>query len=219
MLMSNISGITPDVIAWLDRSCTVTLRRVTCKREAPRSDGDIGGVSVTGTPMLKSVMALRSKWRGRVLARNYCPYLNRWADPLFIDVLRGLGCSGDLIGLNSECSQQVDMLQVYRHRVSNRPMLRVHGLQWDRRIECCDRAPPSACTGRCEANNEGPTELVALRSCHGSSVRANDTGPGCILSGVHGRYRQCGELGPVNEVPGEESCLVSSDPVGSTRST
>ncbi|GMN42446.1 hypothetical protein TIFTF001_011658 [Ficus carica] len=35
-------------------SCTVTLRRVTCKREALRSDGDTGGVSATSTPILKS---------------------------------------------------------------------------------------------------------------------------------------------------------------------
>ncbi|GMN54878.1 hypothetical protein TIFTF001_024004 [Ficus carica] len=34
---------TPNVIAWSDRSCTVSLRLVTCKREVPQSDGDIGG--------------------------------------------------------------------------------------------------------------------------------------------------------------------------------
>ncbi|GMN39718.1 hypothetical protein TIFTF001_008944 [Ficus carica] len=48
----------------------VSLRRVTCKREAPRSDGDTDGVSATGTPMLKLVRELMSKHRGRVLARK-----------------------------------------------------------------------------------------------------------------------------------------------------
>ncbi|GMN45360.1 hypothetical protein TIFTF001_014555 [Ficus carica] len=172
--MPKISGTTPDVIAWPDRSCTVTLRRVTYKREAPRSDGDTGGVSVTSTPILK-----RSS---------------------------RTGYSGDSIGLNSEFSRQVDMLQVHKHRVSNRPIPRVHGTTTSgasgvgRQIECCDRVPPSARTGRCDADSEGPTELVALRSCQGSSVRANGTSPGRALSGVHNGYRQCGELGSVNEV-------------------
>ncbi|GMN68591.1 hypothetical protein TIFTF001_037649 [Ficus carica] len=66
--------------------------------------------------MLKSVIALMSKQRGRALARINYPYLNRWADPLFIGVPRGLRCSGDPIGLNSEYSRRVDMLQVHRHR-------------------------------------------------------------------------------------------------------
>ncbi|GMN40332.1 hypothetical protein TIFTF001_009556 [Ficus carica] len=92
--MPKISGTTSDVIAWSDQSCTVTLRRVTCKREAPRSDGDTGGVSATGTSILKSVRVLLSKWRGRVLVRKlFIPELV--ADPLFIDVPRGLGHSGD----------------------------------------------------------------------------------------------------------------------------
>ncbi|GMN23325.1 hypothetical protein TIFTF001_000079 [Ficus carica] len=104
--MPKISGTTPDVIALSDQSCTVTLRLVTCKREVPRSNGDTGGVSATSTPILKSVMTLMSKWKGRVLTMNYCPYLNRWANPLFIDVIRGLGCSGDPIRLNSECSRR-----------------------------------------------------------------------------------------------------------------
>ncbi|GMN45250.1 hypothetical protein TIFTF001_014446 [Ficus carica] len=65
--------------------------------------------------MLKSVMVLVSKRRGRDLARKNYPYLNRWSDPLFIDVPRGLECSGNPIGLNSECSQRVDMFQAYRH--------------------------------------------------------------------------------------------------------
>ncbi|GMN57058.1 hypothetical protein TIFTF001_026178 [Ficus carica] len=95
--MSKISGTTPDVIVWSNRSCTITLRRVTYKREAPQSDGDIGMVSVTGTPMLKSVTVLMSKRRGRVLARKKCPYMREWVDPLFKDVPRRLGHSGDPI--------------------------------------------------------------------------------------------------------------------------
>ncbi|GMN66717.1 hypothetical protein TIFTF001_035779 [Ficus carica] len=69
------------------------------------------GVSATGTPMFKSVMALVSKQRGRALIRKSCSYLNRWADPLFISVPRELGCSGDPVGLNSECPRRVVMLQ------------------------------------------------------------------------------------------------------------
>ena len=60
-------------------------------------------MSVTGTPMLKSIMALVSKQRDRALTRKSYPYLNRWADPLFIGVPRGLGCLGDPVGLNFEC--------------------------------------------------------------------------------------------------------------------
>ncbi|GMN48309.1 hypothetical protein TIFTF001_017485 [Ficus carica] len=40
------------------------------KGEAPRSDGDTGGVSATDTPMLKLVRVLISKQRGRALARK-----------------------------------------------------------------------------------------------------------------------------------------------------
>ncbi|GMN32072.1 hypothetical protein TIFTF001_050770, partial [Ficus carica] len=71
--------------------------------------------------MLKSVVVLVSKQRGKTLARKNCLYLNKWADPLFICILRGLGCSGDLVELNSECPQRVDMLssvQTPAHRVS-----------------------------------------------------------------------------------------------------
>ncbi|GMN58961.1 hypothetical protein TIFTF001_028060 [Ficus carica] len=39
-----------------------------------------------------------------------------WADPLFISILRGLGCSGDPIGLDSECSRRVNMLQGHMYR-------------------------------------------------------------------------------------------------------
>ncbi|GMN60406.1 hypothetical protein TIFTF001_029518 [Ficus carica] len=43
------------------------------------------------------------------------------------------------------------------------------------RIECCDRAPPLAPTGRCNADNEGPTEIGALRSC--PSINLVGSGP------------------------------------------
>ncbi|GMN23734.1 hypothetical protein TIFTF001_051326 [Ficus carica] len=57
--------------------------------------------------MLKSVMALVSKQRGKALARKIFPYMNKWADPLFISVPYRLGCSSDLVGLNSECPLRV----------------------------------------------------------------------------------------------------------------
>ncbi|GMN43026.1 hypothetical protein TIFTF001_012238 [Ficus carica] len=109
--MSKISDTIPDVVVRLGRFCTVALHLVTCEKEALRSDGDTNGVSMKGTPMLKLVIVLVSKRRSRVLARKNCPYLNRYADPLFIDVLREFRCSGDPIGLNSECSRRVDTLQ------------------------------------------------------------------------------------------------------------
>ncbi|GMN61518.1 hypothetical protein TIFTF001_030617 [Ficus carica] len=74
------------------------------QKEAARSNGDTDGASVTGTPILKSAIALISKQRGRALARKSCPYLNRWANLLFIGIPCGLGCSSDPVGLNSECS-------------------------------------------------------------------------------------------------------------------
>ena len=37
--------------------------------EAPRNEGDTGVVSAVGTPMLKSARILKSRWRGRALAR------------------------------------------------------------------------------------------------------------------------------------------------------
>ncbi|GMN24770.1 hypothetical protein TIFTF001_045886 [Ficus carica] len=95
------------------------------KKKHLRSDLDTSGVSANDTPMLKSVVVLVSKQRCRALTRKNCPYLNRWADPLFIGVPRGLGCSGDPVGLNSKCSRRVDMLQVHRHRTSNRLAPRV----------------------------------------------------------------------------------------------
>ncbi|GMN61517.1 hypothetical protein TIFTF001_030608 [Ficus carica] len=66
--------------------------------------------------MLKSAMALMSKQRSRALARKSCPYLNKWANPVFIGIPFELGCSGDPVGLNSECYRRVDMLQVHKHR-------------------------------------------------------------------------------------------------------
>ncbi|GMN48234.1 hypothetical protein TIFTF001_017418 [Ficus carica] len=120
--MPKISGTTLNVVARLGQSCTVTMHLVTCKKEVPRSDGDTSGVSAKSTPMLKSVMVPVSKRRGRALTRKNCPYLNRLADPLFIDVPRRLGCSGDPIGLDFECSWRVDMLWGHRHRTPNRLM-------------------------------------------------------------------------------------------------
>ena len=52
MLMPKIFDTTPDGITWRDQPCTVMLRLVARKREAPQSKGD---TSIKGTPMLKSV--------------------------------------------------------------------------------------------------------------------------------------------------------------------
>ncbi|GMN35761.1 hypothetical protein TIFTF001_005516 [Ficus carica] len=130
--MPKISGTTPDVIAWSDRSCTVTLRLVTCKREKH--------LKVMGTLVGYLSRAFRC-----------------------LNAFRELGRSGDPIELNSECSQRVDMLQVHRHCVSNRRMLRVHGTiagyasDVRRRIECCDMTPPSARAGQCRMDSGEPT--------------------------------------------------------------
>ncbi|GMN27915.1 hypothetical protein TIFTF001_049407 [Ficus carica] len=68
--MPKISGTTPDVIVLSDRSCTVIPRLVTCKRKIPRSNGDTGGVSATGTPILKRSPRARAFGRpGRVELR------------------------------------------------------------------------------------------------------------------------------------------------------
>ncbi|GMN46543.1 hypothetical protein TIFTF001_015730 [Ficus carica] len=72
-LMPKIYSTTPDMIAWSDRSCTVTLRRVTYKREAPRSDGDTGGVSATRTSMLKSMRAFPASSGVRVTRSGRTP--------------------------------------------------------------------------------------------------------------------------------------------------
>ncbi|GMN66982.1 hypothetical protein TIFTF001_036050 [Ficus carica] len=123
MLMPKISGTTPKMIARCGRPCTVTLYLVVCKREAARNNGDTGQVSATGTPMLKLAMTLMSKQRGRALVRKSCPYLNKWANPVFIDIPCGLRCSSDPVGLNFECSRWVDMLQVHRYRGGHRVSL------------------------------------------------------------------------------------------------
>ena len=65
--MSKISGTIFDVIAW-------TKLVLHSHFAAGRSDEDTGGVSATGTPMLKSVTIL-SKRIGKVLAMNNCSYL------------------------------------------------------------------------------------------------------------------------------------------------
>ncbi|GMN58631.1 hypothetical protein TIFTF001_027731 [Ficus carica] len=163
ILMLKIFGTTPDVIAWCDRSCTVTLRRVTCEKEAPGSDGDTSGVSAMGTLMLKSVRTLSAG-------------------------------SGDPIGLNSKCSRRIDMLQPRSEEATNigngigAATSGASGIRG--RIECCDRAPPSARMRRCNADSEGPTGLGAPKSCPESSAGANGTDPSRDLSRVHGAYQQ-----------------------------
>ncbi|GMN62787.1 hypothetical protein TIFTF001_031861 [Ficus carica] len=91
MLMSKIFSTTPDVIVRYDRPCTVTLHLITYEKEAPPSDMDTNEVSTNGTPMLKLVVVLVSKQRGRALARKNYPYLSGLANPVFIGVLRELG--------------------------------------------------------------------------------------------------------------------------------
>ncbi|GMN67085.1 hypothetical protein TIFTF001_036161 [Ficus carica] len=59
-----------------------------------------------------------------------------------------------------------------------------------RRIDCCDRALPSARTGQCDADSEGPNGLGPLRSCPESYAPANGTGLGRDLSKVHDAYQQ-----------------------------
>ena len=94
-------------------------------------------LGVMSTPMRCLLRALRcfksitvpvSKRRDRALAMKNYSYLNRWADPIFIDIIRELGCSGDPIGLNLEYSWWVDTLQVHRHHMSNKPMPCVRGV-------------------------------------------------------------------------------------------
>ena len=61
---------TPKVVGWSDQDRPVALPSITCKREAPRNEGDTGVVSAAGTPMPKSVRELMSEGRGRALARQ-----------------------------------------------------------------------------------------------------------------------------------------------------
>ncbi|GMN58629.1 hypothetical protein TIFTF001_027730 [Ficus carica] len=80
------------------------------------------------------------------------------------------------LGLDFECSRQIDMLQPQSEQAGNivdgigAATGEASGVRG--RIECCDRAPPSAWTGQCDADNKGPTSLGAPRSCPKSSARA-----------------------------------------------
>ncbi|GMN71584.1 hypothetical protein TIFTF001_055952 [Ficus carica] len=58
----------PSVVGLSGGGWSVAPPSITCKREAPRNDGDTGVVSVVDTPMLKSVGELMSEGRGRALA-------------------------------------------------------------------------------------------------------------------------------------------------------
>ncbi|GMN69284.1 hypothetical protein TIFTF001_038339 [Ficus carica] len=78
MLMSKISHKTPNVIVWYDWSCIVALRRVTHKREAPRSDGDTRGVSAKGTLMLKPVTFSANSGDPIGLNSECSRYSNKW---------------------------------------------------------------------------------------------------------------------------------------------
>ncbi|GMN30468.1 hypothetical protein TIFTF001_002807 [Ficus carica] len=93
MRLSDVVGLTQSLNTWSPT-----------KKKHLGSDLDTNRVFANGIPILKSVVVLVSKQRGRALTRKNCSYLNKWTDPLFIGVFRGLRCSGDLIGLNSECS-------------------------------------------------------------------------------------------------------------------
>ncbi|GMN62257.1 hypothetical protein TIFTF001_031339 [Ficus carica] len=56
-------------ITRLDPPCTVVLRLVACKREAPHSKEDTSGVSTKGTPMLKSAFPASSDARATLMGR------------------------------------------------------------------------------------------------------------------------------------------------------
>ncbi|GMN33067.1 hypothetical protein TIFTF001_044757 [Ficus carica] len=60
----------PTLIPFSSPAIVCMEKLITYKMEAPQSDGDTGGVSATGTLMLKSVTVLMSKRRGRVLTRK-----------------------------------------------------------------------------------------------------------------------------------------------------
>ncbi|GMN66625.1 hypothetical protein TIFTF001_035684 [Ficus carica] len=169
--MSKIFNTTPDVVVRRGRPCTVSLHLVTCKKEAPQSDGDTSGVSANGTLMLKSVVVLVSKQRGRALARKNCPYLNRWADPLFIGVPHGLGCLGDPVRLNSECS----MRGTQRHASVGR------GDEYCLVRGDMTRAIRDPQSRRCSA---------VVGEMLGNAVRANKTGPDHVPLWVGSGERQ-----------------------------
>ncbi|GMN57010.1 hypothetical protein TIFTF001_026122 [Ficus carica] len=205
-----VASIAPRIDGGSHRNL-VTLHLVTCKKKAPRNDGDTNEVSATCTPMLKSVMVLVSKRRGRALARKNYPNLNRWVDPLFIDVPRGLRCSGDPIGLDSEYSRQCRRkwapCQSEQATDINDGTGAVTGgvSSVRRRIvsvvpgHCCQpvrggvtqtvRAPPS---GWCSS-------VVWL-----SSVRVNGIGPGRTRPGYTTGSTNVVDTWWLNEVPGEE---------------
>ncbi|GMN68644.1 hypothetical protein TIFTF001_037703 [Ficus carica] len=60
-----VSAATPTMNGYSGRYWPVAPPSITCKREAPRNDGDTGVVSAVGTPMLKSARILICKGRGR----------------------------------------------------------------------------------------------------------------------------------------------------------
>ncbi|GMN38331.1 hypothetical protein TIFTF001_007554 [Ficus carica] len=60
----------PWPVVGLSGSVRVTPQSVTCKKEAPRNDGDTSVVSAAGTSMLKSARIPICKRRGRALARQ-----------------------------------------------------------------------------------------------------------------------------------------------------
>ncbi|GMN53243.1 hypothetical protein TIFTF001_022391 [Ficus carica] len=154
-------------------------------KESSRSNGDTDGVSVTNTPMLKSKVVLVSKQRGRVLARKNCPYLNKWANPLFIDILHGLGCSGDPVGLNSECPRQVDMLQA----ANTLPV-------WPGGVGRCRALGQKQGQAQC-TDSKGPRALALYSSGSRSIARSGVAGP---RGAVHRRWWS------FNPVPGEGFC-------------
>ncbi|GMN47734.1 hypothetical protein TIFTF001_016912 [Ficus carica] len=142
------------------------------KRKHLGSDLDTSRVSVNDTLLFKSVVILVSKQRDRALARKNCLYLNKWADPLFIGIPCGHGCSGDLVELNSGCSRWVDMLQT---------------------TGAGDR------TGAVASGSKGPTEQEVLSSCQGNVVRANNTGPDHVPLWVGSGERQVPGEGEMKE--------------------
>ncbi|GMN31850.1 hypothetical protein TIFTF001_003436 [Ficus carica] len=149
--------------------------------------------------MLKLVVVLMSKQRGRALTRKNCSYLNRWADPLFIGIFRGLECSGDLVRLNFECSRRVDMLEVHMHRTSNRLAPRV---------PMATGAGDRTCIA-VGGVSKGPTEHM-VSSCGGNAVRDNNTAPNLAPSKVGNR-----DGGRSIRFPGKRLSLVGHALVGS----
>ncbi|GMN41637.1 hypothetical protein TIFTF001_010867 [Ficus carica] len=88
----------------------------------------------------------------------------------YLSVPRGLGCSGDPVGLNFECSWQVDMLQVYRHRGGHRVSLTML-----RRPALGVKA--GARTGRHNADSKGPRARAEYNSGPRSVAWSGVAGP------------------------------------------